>query len=253
MLLTNIQIQPSDLVLIGPSTDGLIPLGRLLLVHIFKSNVCTLIILSGRTLQSCSLFMCTHAKYKLILERWVQIMLQSVNMRTFCVIKNINMLSFYAGESLSRKVPMKSGGAARYSLCFNFGCCSCATDKSWPESRLRVFILSFLLHVVWLWSKIIGLCSIYCLVSLDKRTSTWRGPSFSKGWSLQASPDEFEKNTSCWFYFKLLSEAPEVPFLLYKVSVIFCQFTGFCFFCRICHVAYREWWMQYIKISFQNN
>lgn len=137
----------------------LIPPDLLPLVRIFKWNVCTLIIMSGRALQSSSFFICTHTKYKLILENGAPIMLQSVNFR---IIKNTNMLSSFAGESLSREVQMKSGGTDYYSLCFLFGCCSCATDKPWPESCLSVFILTFLLHVGWLWSKIIGLCSLYC-------------------------------------------------------------------------------------------
>lgn len=82
-------------------------------------SVCILIVLSGKALQSCSVFMCTRADNVAI----------SKYKNTLCN-QNINMLSFIAGESLSRKVQMfKSGGTAYYSLFFHFGCCSCATDK----------------------------------------------------------------------------------------------------------------------------
>lgn len=100
---------------------------------------------------------------------------------------------------VSHQVDSNSGGATPLSLCFRFGCCSRATDKPWPLSRLSVFILTFLLHVVWLWSKIIGLCSIYFWNCFSP---SWqinaplalRGAAFSeKGRSLQTPPSECEK------------------------------------------------------------
>lgn len=188
--------------------------------------------------------MWTHAKYKLILKRWVRIMLQSVNMRTLCVIKNINMSPSYAGESLGRKVPMESGGAAHYSLCFHFGCCSCATDKPWPESCLCVFILSSLLHVVWLWSKIIGLCSMYCLVSLDKRTSTWYGEGhlFQKDGVYRHLQMNFRKIHNADFISN--SSAQHLKYHFYYTKCHFLSiYKSFFLFDRICHVAYRKWWM----------
>lgn len=108
--------------------------------------------------------------------------------------KQIRCLSSLVSHQVERFI--QTVGAP---LRFRFGCCSRATDKPWPLSRLSVFILTFLLHVVWLWSKIIGLCSIYFWNCFSP---SWqinaplalRGAAFSeKGRSLQTPPSECEK------------------------------------------------------------
>lgn len=130
------------------------------------------------------------------------------------------MLSFFDGESLSWRVKMKSGGTA---LCFHFG--------AWPESRLSVFILTFL-HVAWLWSKIIGLCGIYC----------WKLLRLS--WQINAPQPEEASSGELWRKTNFISN----NFGLaagsgFSVAQTFCL-------TRISHVAYRKWWMQYMSNQF---